>query len=98
MSGVLAIRARAALSAIRARVWRARRRVALALVVLLASPFVLVGILALATPLPAAHSNLPLTRSMIRCITAIFSILSLIRMRWNACVVRCAKGNVMTRN
>ena len=48
-----AARAIAAWRALRTRIWRARRRIALGLCVLLASPFVLVGAMALGTPLPA---------------------------------------------
>lgn len=46
-------RARAALPAWRARAWRARRRIFRALLLTLAAPFVLVGVLALFTPLPS---------------------------------------------
>jgi penicillin-binding protein 1C len=46
-------RVRAALPALRARVWKARRRILRALLLTLAAPFVLVGVLALFTPLPS---------------------------------------------
>jgi len=46
-------RVRAALPAWRGRVWRARRRILRVLLLTLAAPFVLVGVIALFTPLPS---------------------------------------------